>query len=59
MSAKGVEPYPSDVTGEERWFVLPYLLLCREDRAQRRHDLRTAFNGVRYVARTGAQWRYL
>ena len=23
--------YPSDVTDEEWWFVLPYLLLCRED----------------------------
>ena len=23
--------YPSDVTDEEWWFVLPYLWLCRED----------------------------
>ena len=59
MSAKEVESYPSDVTDEEWWFVLPYLLLCREDSLQRRHDLRTAFNGVRFVARTGAQWRYV
>ena len=53
------EGYPSDVSDEEWWFVLPYLLLCREDSAQRRHDLRAVFNGVRYVARTGAQWRYV
>jgi len=39
--------------------VLPYLLLCREDSPQRKHDLRTVFNAVRYVARTGGQWRFL
>ncbi|MDQ2834388.1 MAG: transposase, partial [Acidobacteriota bacterium] len=51
--------YPSDVTDEEWAFVLPYLLLCREDSPQRKHDLRTVFNAVRYVARTGGQWRFL
>ena len=59
MSGKRVEPYPSDVSDEEWWFVLPYLLLCREDAAQWKHDLRTVFNAVRYVARAGGQWRYL
>ncbi|MHB1022129.1 MAG: IS5 family transposase [Acidobacteriaceae bacterium] len=59
MSWKSSEPYPSDVTDEEWLFVLPYLLLCREDSPQRKHDLRTVFNAVRYVARTGGQWRYL
>ncbi len=39
--------------------MLPYLLLCREDSPQRKHDLRAVFNAVRYVARTGGQWRYL
>jgi len=51
--------YASDVTDEEWWFVLPYLLLCREDAAQREHDLREAFNGVRYVARSGCAWRMI
>ncbi len=51
--------YPSDVTDEEWWFVLPYLLLCREDAGQREHDLRAVFNGVRYVARKGCQWRWI
>ncbi len=51
--------YPSDVTDEEWAFVLPYLLLCREDSPQRKYDLRTVFNAVRYVARTGGQWRFL
>lgn len=35
--------------------MLPYLLLCREDSPQRKHDLRTVFNAVRsllWVGRT-------
>jgi transposase len=59
MSDKGRGGYPSDVTDEEWAFVLPYLLLCREDSRQRKHELRTVFNAVRYVARTGGQWRFL
>jgi transposase len=51
--------YPSDVTDEEWAFVVPYLLLCREDSPRRKHDLCLVFNAVRYVARTGGQWRYL
>jgi transposase len=59
MGAKQPGAYPSYVTDEEWAFVLPYLLLCREDSPQRKHDLRTVFNAVRYVARTGGQWRDL
>ena len=39
--------------------MLPYLLLSREDGAHREHDLRAVFNGVRYIARTGNQWRFM
>jgi hypothetical protein len=39
--------YPQDVTDEEWSFVLPYLLLSREDSQSRRHSLRELFNGVR------------
>ena len=39
--------------------MLPYLLLSREDSAHREHDLRAVFNGVRYIARTGNQWRFM
>ena len=46
---KGRKVYPSDVTDEEWWFVLPYLLLCREDAGQREHDLRGVYDVVRYV----------
>ena len=51
--------YPSDVTEEEWWFVLPYLLLCREDAGQREPDLRAVFNALRYVARIGCSWRLI
>src|SRR6202158_2297611 len=59
MTDKGRGGYPRDVTDEEGAFVLPYLLLCREDSPHRKHDRRTVFNAVRYVARTGGQWRFL
>jgi transposase len=49
--------YPTDVTDEEWWFVLPYLLLCREDAGRREHALREVFNAMRYVARSGCAWR--
>jgi transposase len=51
--------YPSDVTDEEWWFVLPYLLLCREDAGQRDHNVRDVFDAVRYVARSGCAWRMI
>jgi transposase len=51
--------YPSDVTDEEWAFMLPYLTLCREDAPQRKHDLREVFNAVRWMIKTGAQWRYM
>lgn len=53
------KPYPSDVTDEEWSFVAPYLTLMTEDAPQRRHDLREVFNALRWIVRTGAQWRYL
>ena len=51
--------YPTDVTDEEWEFVLPYLLLSREDSGSRQHSLRELFNGVRYIVRTGNQWRFM
>lgn len=51
--------YPSDVTDAEWVFVAPYLALCREDAAQRRHSLRAVFNALRWAVHTGAPWRYL
>jgi transposase len=51
--------YQTDVTDEERAFVVPYLALCREDAAQRDYPLRAVFNALRYVAKTGCHWRML
>jgi transposase len=51
--------YPSDVTDEEWALVAPYLALCRADAEQRDYPLRDVFNALRYVVRTGCQWRYL
>ena len=51
--------YPSDVSDDEWAFVAPYLTLLREDAHQRTHDLRDVFDGLRWVVKTGAQWRYL
>ncbi|MDA0831944.1 MAG: IS5 family transposase [Planctomycetota bacterium] len=51
--------YPSDVTDGEWEFVLPYLTLMREDAPQREHSLRELFNALRYVVKTGCQWRFL
>jgi transposase len=56
MSRKG---YPSDVSDEEWAFVAPYLTLMSEDAPQREHSLRDVFNGLRWMIRTGAPWRYL
>lgn len=53
------KPYPSDVTDAEWEFLLPYLTLMRVDAPQRDNDLRDVFNAVRYVVRTGCQWRML
>ncbi len=51
--------YPSDVSDEEWAFVAPYLALCREDAPQRDYSLRDVFNALRYIAKTGSQWRFL
>jgi transposase len=53
------KPYPSDVSDEEWAFVAPYLTLLREDAPQREHSLREVFNGLRFIARSGATWRML
>src|ERR671934_2986573 len=53
------KPYPSDVSDEEWALVAPYLTLMSEDAPQREHPLREVFNGLRWIVRTGAQWRWL
>jgi transposase len=53
------QTYPSDVSDDERAFVAPYLTLMTEDAPQREHRLREVFKGVRWIVRTGAQWRMM
>jgi transposase len=51
--------YPSDVSDDEWAFVAPYLTLITEAAPQRHHDLREVFNGLRYIVKTGGQWRWM
>src|SRR5437868_12570674 len=51
--------YPSDVSDDEWSLVAPYLTLMTPEAPQREHDLREVFNGLRWIVRTGAQWRMM
>lgn len=53
------KPYPSDVSDEEWAFIAPYLTLMREDAPQRDYSLREVFKGLRWIIRSGAQWRMM
>ena len=53
------KPYPSDVSDDEWALVAPYLTLLPESAKQREHPLREVFNGLRYIVKTGAPWRYM
>lgn len=59
MDASPRKPYPSDVSDEEWAFVAPYLTLMRPDAPQRKYDPREVYNALRWIVRTGAQWRML
>jgi len=59
MANRDRRGYPTDVSDEEWAFVAPYLMLCREDARQREYPLRTVFNALRYMAKTGCHWRML
>jgi transposase len=53
------KPYPSDIGDEEWACIAPYLAWVTEDASQRDHSLREIFNGLRWLARSGAQWRMM
>ena len=53
------KPYPSDVSDDEWALVAPYLTLLPEDAGQREHPVRELFNGLRYILKTGAPWRWM
>ncbi len=46
--------------GDEEWaFVAPYLTLMKVDAPQRDHSLREVFNGLRWMVRSGSEWRLM
>jgi transposase len=51
--------YPSDISDEEWALAAPYLTLMTEDAPQRDFPLREVFNGLCYIVRTGAPWRWM
>ena len=51
--------YPSDVSDGEWEFLASYLTLMSEDAPQREYALRELFDALRYVVKTGCQWRFL
>jgi putative transposase len=48
--------YPTDLTDEQRQFIEK--IVDEKDR-KRKHSLRSIFNGLFYLVKTGCQWRML
>jgi transposase len=53
------ERYPSDVTDAEWEIIAPMIPSQRQGGRRRETDMRDVMNAVRYVLRTGCQWRQL
>jgi transposase len=53
------KPDPSDVSDEEWALVAPDLTLLPEGSGQRPYPLREVFDGLRYIVKTGAPWRWV
>lgn len=53
------KPYPTDVSDEEWALISSYLELLPEASCQRSYASRDVFNALRYVVRSGIQWRML
>ena len=51
--------YPSDVSDEEWAIIAPMIPPPRAGGRHRETDMREVFNAIRYVNRTGCQWRQL
>lgn len=52
-------PYPSDMTEAQWAYLEPLLPAVRPGGRPRAHPLREIVDGIRYVLRTGCQWRAL
>lgn len=53
------KPYPTDFSDEEWALISSYLKLLPEASCQRRYASRDVFNALRYMVRSGIQWRML
>ena len=51
--------YPSDVSDDEWALAAAYVTLLSEQSEQRVHSLGELFNGLRYVVKSGAPWRWM
>ncbi len=51
------QPYPSDISREQFGMILPFLERVRKKTRPREVDLYEVFCGVRYVLKSGCQWR--
>lgn len=58
-TTSGKTGYRSDVSDVEWEFCVVYLTLMDEDAPQRAYELRSLFNALRYLVRTGCSWRDL
>jgi transposase len=56
---KKTKRYPSDLTDEEWAAVEPYLPKASPTGSRRRTDLREVLNALRYLVRSGCEWRML
>jgi transposase len=57
--APGKERYPSDLTDAEWNLIQPFIPPAQRGGRPRQTDMREVMNAVRYVLRTGCQWRQL
>jgi len=53
------ERYPSDVTNDEWAIIEPMIPPARTGGRKRDTNMRDVFNAIRYLDRTGCQWRQL
>ena len=51
--------YPSDITDAEWAIVEPMIPPAQTGGRRRETDMREVFNAIRYIDRTGCQWRLL
>jgi putative transposase len=51
--------YPSDCSDAEWAIIEPVIPLANPGGRKRKTDVREVFNAIRYIGRTGCQWRLL